>query len=54
MYVFGFLVLWSIALFLRSEPALIAALFNHAYIWVHYYFTERPDMNIIYRDSAQS
>jgi len=27
------------------------ALFSHLYIWVHYYFTERPDMKIIYRDA---
>jgi len=23
-------------------------LFNHLYIWVHYYATERPDIDFIY------
>jgi len=27
---------------------LAAALFQHAYIWVHYYCTEEPDMQLIY------
>ena len=28
--------------------ALAVALFQHAYIWVHYYCTEKPDMRRIY------
>lgn len=48
MYLFGFLILWIPGLLLASKTALLAALFNHIYIWVHYYFTERPDMKIIY------
>jgi hypothetical protein len=48
MYTFGFLPLWTIALFLGSQAALSAALFQHAYIWVHYHCTERPDMDLIY------
>jgi protein-S-isoprenylcysteine O-methyltransferase Ste14 len=48
MYVFGFLLLWSVALWYASVAALIAALFNHLYIWVHYWATERPDMRRIY------
>jgi len=28
--------------------ALAAALFQHACIWVHYYCTEKPDMELIY------
>jgi len=51
MYVFGLMVLYLPGLLLLSEAALLAALFNHVYIWVHYYFTERPDMVEIY-DSA--
>lgn len=43
MYAFGFLGLWSIALLLESQAALSAALFQHAYIWVHQYCTEAPD-----------
>lgn len=48
MYKFGFLILWSIALFTLSKAALLAAAFNHLYIWVHFYFTERPDIQRIY------
>ncbi|MEE2730663.1 MAG: methyltransferase [Pseudomonadota bacterium] len=48
MYVFGLMVLYLPGLLWLSEAALLAAAFNHAYIWVHYYFTERPDMVVIY------
>ncbi len=48
MYVFGLMVLYLPGLLLFSKAAILAALFNHAYIWVHYYFTERPDMVEIY------
>lgn len=48
MYVFGLMVLYLPGLLLLSEAALLVALFNHVYIWVHYYFTERPDMVVIY------
>ncbi|MCF6313303.1 MAG: hypothetical protein L3J39_12710 [Verrucomicrobiales bacterium] len=48
MYVFGLLVLYLPGLLFLSEVALLVALFNHVYIWVHYYFTERPDMLVIY------
>jgi len=48
MYVFGLLILWIPGLLLMSKAALLAALFNHLYIWVHYYFTELPDIKIIY------
>lgn len=44
MYLFGFLVLWIVALLFRSQAALLAAAFNHTYIWVHHYCTELPDM----------
>ena len=50
MYVFGLMILYLPGLLLLSEAALLAALFNHIYIWVHYYFTERPDMLEIYGD----
>ena len=49
MYLFGFLILWIPGLLLQSKAALIIALFNHIYIWVHYYFTEQPDIKIIYK-----
>ena len=48
MYVFGFLLLWVPGLWWASAGALAAALFNHLYIWVHYFATERPDMARIY------
>jgi len=48
MYVFGLLVIWIPGLLTASAPALLAALFNHLYIWVHYYTIERPDMRRIY------
>jgi len=48
MYVYGLLILYLPGLFLLSKAALIVALFNHLYIWVHYYCTELPDMKVIY------
>jgi hypothetical protein len=48
MYKFGFLLLWSLALFTFSKAALLAVVFNHLYIWVHFYFTELPDIRHIY------
>lgn len=51
MYTYVLLIFWAIALINRSLPALFMAFFHHAYIWVHYYCTEKPDMDIIYPDS---
>ena len=48
MYTFGFLALWAIAVAGASWAAVVAAMFSHAYIWVHYFCTERPDMKAIY------
>ena len=48
MYIFGLMALYLPGLILRSNTAIIVALFQHTYIWVHYYFTERPDMKKIY------
>ena len=48
MYLFGFLALYIPGLLLASKAALLLALFNHIYIWVHFYFTELPDMREIY------
>lgn len=50
MYIFGFLILYIPGLLLLSKAALLVALFNHLYIWVHYYFTELPDLKYIYGD----
>lgn len=48
MYVYGFFILWVIAILFRSKAAIMLAAFNHLYIWVHYYYTEKPDMDYIY------
>ncbi len=48
MYGVVFLGLWGIALLFGSWNALVLALFQHAYIWVHMYCTEKPDMEWIY------
>lgn len=48
MYGLAFLGLWGIALALGSWNALVVALFQHAYIWVHMYCTEAPDMRRLY------
>ncbi len=51
MYTFGFLAVWIPGLWFASRPAIIAALFSHLYIWVHYFTTEIPDMRRIYATS---
>lgn len=48
MYLYGFFILWIPGILLQSKAALIVALFSHIYIWIHYYFTELPDIRIIY------
>jgi hypothetical protein len=48
MYFFGLLGLWIPGLFFSSVAGIIAALFSHLYIWVHFYCTEKPDMEYIY------
>ena len=54
MYALVFLGLWGIALLTGSLAALAAALFQHSYIWVHYYCTEAPDMALIYGGAGNS
>ena len=51
MYGVAFLGLWGIALVSGSWNALVLALFQHCYIWVHMYCTEGPDMRWIYGSS---
>src|SRR5690606_41959971 len=48
MYTFGFLLLWVPALWWASAAGLAVAAFNHLYVWVHYFATERPDIARIY------
>ena len=51
MYGVVFFGLWGIALLFNSWNALVVAVFQHAYIWVHMYCTESPDMRWIYDKS---
>jgi len=48
MYAYAFLVSWGIAFLTGTIAALAAAAFQYAYIWVHMYCTETPDMRLIY------
>ena len=48
MYLYAFLLFWAIAIGFNSAAALVVAAFSHAYIWVHYYATEKPDMDYLY------
>ncbi len=51
MYVYGFLLLWVPAFWWASLAALVIAVFNHLYIWVHYFATELPDIKRIYGET---
>jgi len=51
MYLYTFFLFWAIAFAFNSLAATIVAGFSHAYIWVHYYATEKPDMEYLYRAS---
>ncbi|MBL4806358.1 MAG: hypothetical protein JKY31_03615 [Rhodobacteraceae bacterium] len=53
MYSIVFTGFWGIALLFDSQNALAVALFYHAYIWVHMYCTEEPDMRIIYGNTPE-
>lgn len=48
MYVYAFLMFWAIAIGLNSTAALIIAAFSHAYIWIHFFATEKPYMDYLY------
>jgi hypothetical protein len=48
MYLYAFFLFWAIPIGLNSSAALIVAAFSHAYIWVHYFATEKPDMDYLY------
>ena len=51
MYIYAFLLFWAIAIGFNSSAALAVAAFSHAYIWVHFYSTEKPDIDFIYSSS---
>jgi len=48
MYLYAFLLFWTIAIGFNSASAIVVAAFSHAYIWVHYHATEKPDMDYLY------
>jgi len=48
MYLYAFLLFWAVATGFNSAAALVVAAFSHVYIWVHFYCTEKPDIDLIY------
>ena len=54
MYLFGFFLFWAVAVGFNSAAALVVAAFSHLYIWVHFYATEKPDMEFIYDPGSAS
>ena len=48
MYHFGFLLFWALSIGFDSAAALLATAFAHVYIWIHFYATEKPDMQYLY------
>ena len=51
MYLYAFLLFWAIAVGFNSSAALVVTAFSHVYIWVHFYATERPDMDFLYHST---
>jgi len=54
MYLYAFFLFWAIATGFNSSAAIIVAAFSHIYIWVHFYATEKPDMDFIYNTTIKS
>jgi len=54
MYVYAFLFFWAISFGFNSRAALIIAGFSHLYIWIHYFSTEKPDMDYLYNYGTQN
>lgn len=54
MYIVGLLILFIPGLLLLSKAALLVALFNYLYIWVHYFCVEKPDMIEIYGSAPRA
>ena len=48
MYLYAFLLFWAIAVGFNSTAALTVVAFSHAYIWIHFFATEKPDMDFLY------
>ena len=49
MYTFAIQIIWLPGLWWESRAALVAALFTSIYIWIHFFCTERPDMQEMYK-----
>jgi len=48
MYVFALQGTWLFGILAASKLAMIVAAFQTVYIWVHYFATEKPDMEHLY------
>jgi hypothetical protein len=48
MYLYAFFLFWAIAVGFDSKATLLVATFSHLYIWVHFFATEKPDMEYLY------
>lgn len=53
MYLYAFLLFWTIAVGFNSTAALTVAAFSHAYIWVHFFATEKRDMDFLYGSASK-
>jgi magnesium-transporting ATPase (P-type) len=54
MYTLAMLLFWSLAIAAGSKATLAVAIYYHLIIWVHYFCTERPDMDVIYGDALET
>jgi len=48
LFTLGMLGLWIPGVIFRSKAALVLALFQHVYVWVHYVTIECPDIQVLY------
>ncbi len=54
MYFYAFLLFWAIVIAFNSRSALIVTAFSHLYIWIHYFATEKPDMDFLYQSHSSN
>jgi len=48
MYMFGLMLILLPGIWCSSEAALILGVYHYIAGWIHYFCTERPDINVIY------
>ncbi|MGE4561359.1 MAG: methyltransferase [Rhodospirillales bacterium] len=53
MYTLGMLLFLALAVAVGSKAMLALTVFYCVYAWVHYFCTERPDMDVIYGDRLE-